>query len=60
MREVPGHVASSFRWLMKYNNDSRLSLMNDAAYEWHSGGVPKKAGRVEYAVDGNGWTIKRG
>nr|CDJ95832.1 EGF and NHL repeat and YD repeat domain containing protein [Haemonchus contortus] len=48
------------RWLFKYNNDSRLMLMNDVTYEWHAGGVPKKAGRVEYVVDGNGWTIKRG
>ncbi|KAK5973287.1 hypothetical protein GCK32_003927 [Trichostrongylus colubriformis] len=48
------------RWLFKYNNDSRMMLMNDVAYEWHAGGVPKKAGRVEYAVDSSGWTIKRG
>ncbi|WKX99660.1 hypothetical protein Q1695_014493 [Nippostrongylus brasiliensis] len=48
------------RWLLKYNNDSRLVLMNDALYEWHPGGVPKRAGRSEYAVDGNGWTTKRG
>ncbi|VDO28693.1 unnamed protein product [Haemonchus placei] len=48
------------RWLFKYNNDSRLMLMNDVTYEWHAGGVPKKVGRVEYVVDGNGWTIKRG
>ncbi|KAK6050288.1 hypothetical protein COOONC_12207 [Cooperia oncophora] len=48
------------RWLFKYNNDSRLMLMNDVACEWHAGGVPKKVGRVEYAVDGNGWTAKRG
>ncbi|KAK5973284.1 hypothetical protein GCK32_003924 [Trichostrongylus colubriformis] len=48
------------RWLFKYNNDSCMMLMNDVAYEWHAGGVPKKAGRVGYTVDSNGWTIKIG
>ncbi|KAJ1350012.1 hypothetical protein KIN20_005708 [Parelaphostrongylus tenuis] len=48
------------RFLLKYNNDSRIVLMNDVSFEWHAGGVPKKAGRLEYAVDGNGWTTRRG
>lgn len=48
------------RFSFMYNYDSRIVLMNDISYEWHAGGVPKKAGRTEYGVDGNGWTIKRG
>uniref|UniRef100_A0A0K0D2X2 Tox-GHH domain-containing protein n=1 Tax=Angiostrongylus cantonensis TaxID=6313 RepID=A0A0K0D2X2_ANGCA len=53
-------ITGKERFLFKYNNDSRIALMNDVSFEWHTGGVPKKAGRTEYAVDGNGWTIKRG
>ncbi|KHJ79379.1 hypothetical protein OESDEN_20976 [Oesophagostomum dentatum] len=48
------------RWTFTYNDDSRPLLVNDMTFDWHAGGVPKKAGRVEYAVDGNGWTARRG
>ncbi|KAK6741696.1 hypothetical protein RB195_009519 [Necator americanus] len=48
------------RWSFTYNDDSRPLLVNDQTFDWHAGGVPKKAGRSEYILDGNGWTIKRG
>ncbi|KJH48710.1 hypothetical protein DICVIV_05166 [Dictyocaulus viviparus] len=53
-------VSGKAKYVFKYNNDSRIILINDVSYEWHSGGVPKKVGQLEYGVDGNGWTIKRG
>lgn len=54
------YCTSFSRWLFTYNDDSRPLLVNDMTFDWHAGGVPKKAGRAEYALDGNGWTIKRG
>ncbi|KAL6728566.1 hypothetical protein Aduo_010328 [Ancylostoma duodenale] len=63
--DVQGRLAScemngKERWSFTYNDDSRPLLVNDMTFDWHAGGVPKKVGRAEYALDENGWTIKRG
>ncbi|KAK6012837.1 hypothetical protein OSTOST_21985, partial [Ostertagia ostertagi] len=60
--DVQGRLAShemngKERWLFKYNNDSRVMLMNDVVCEWHAGGVPKKAGDVTFEMDGYGRLI---
>lgn len=34
--------------------------VNDNDYEYHTGGVAKKANNQNYVVDGNGWVIRRG
>ncbi|PAV59066.1 hypothetical protein WR25_10770 [Diploscapter pachys] len=44
---------------MSYSEDGYLNSVNDLSFEYHSGGVMKRAAE-NYTVDGNGWILKRG
>ena len=44
---------------MSYSEDGYLNSFNDLSFEYHPGGVMKRAAE-NYTVDGNGWVLKRG
>lgn len=48
------------RYVITYNNDGRATAMGDSVIEYHTGGVVKRVGSVDYSHDGNGFIIKRG